>query len=158
MKASTQKKWVPMVGVLVAIIGSFAALMYLSISSFSTDQGPAAPTFNPNQPDEVRHGRTSIPMAKMAEPALSPLGNSKIILRLNRRTRVGKALMTYRGLEGQSTFRLDVIVPELDAKTTYSRKMRMAEARRGFQAGGQHFELLSAGKSKIRLLYHAPPP
>jgi hypothetical protein len=73
-----------------------------------------------------------------------------VILPLGQVTSVGKIKMIYRGLEGDR-INVDVIIPELDPETAYHHSLHESEAKRGLKFGGQDFELISAGDTKLRL-------
>ena len=45
----------------------------------------------------------------------------------------------------------DVIILELDPETAYHHSILESEAKRGLKLGGQDFELISAGETKLRL-------
>jgi hypothetical protein len=73
-----------------------------------------------------------------------------VILPLGQVISVGKIKMIYRGLEGDR-INVDVIIPELDPETAYHHSLHESEAKRGLKFGGQDFELISAGDTKLRL-------
>lgn len=156
MKASMKKKWVPMAGAFLSVFGSFAALMYISVTTFSEGKNqPGSPFFRFHQ-SQTQSAVLPSTQPRSNTPVTHPTDISKLVLGLNRDNVVGKAVLTYRGLEGPSTFRLDVRVPELDAQYTYLHKINIAQARKGFQVGGEHLKLISASRSKIRLLRKVP--
>jgi hypothetical protein len=156
MKASMKKKWMPMLGALLAVFGSFAALMYISITAFSHGvKQPGSPFFRFQQGEQNRL-LSQRPKPASDKPVTHPANVSKIVLDLNRDHAVGKTILTFRGLEGRRTFRLDVRVPELDPSYTYPHKIKIDQARKGFQVGGEQLKLLSAGRSRIRLARQVP--
>jgi hypothetical protein len=61
-----------------------------------------------------------------------------------------KIKIIYRGLE-DDRINVDVIIPELDPETAYHHSVHASEAQRGLTLGGQDFELISAGETKLRL-------
>ncbi|MFY9704830.1 MAG: hypothetical protein WBV95_01980 [Desulfobacterales bacterium] len=73
-----------------------------------------------------------------------------VILSLGLVISVGKIKMIYRGLEGDR-INVDVIIPELDPETAYHHSILESEAKRGLKLGGQDFEVISAGETKLRL-------
>jgi hypothetical protein len=156
MKASMKKKWVPMAGAFLSVFGSFAALMYISITTFSEGPNRSGSSFFRFHQSERQTAGLQNTQLRSHSPLSNASGNSKIVLEINRDQAVGKAILTYRGLEGRSTFRLDVIVPELDAQYTYLHKFDIDQARKGFQVGGEHLRLISAGRSNIRIWRQIP--
>ncbi len=145
-----------MVGVFLSVFGSFAALMYLSITTFSERAGRSGMPFFRIQQGDWRIGDTRKPNKPSHNPITHPTDVSKLLLKLNQKHAVGKAVLTYRGLDGGSNIRLDVLVPELDSQYTYLHKINIDRARKGFQVGGEHLKLISAGRSKIRLARQVP--
>ena len=73
-----------------------------------------------------------------------------VILSLGQVISVGKIKMIYRGLEGDR-INVDVIIPELDPETAYHHSIHETEAKKGLKLGGQDFEVISAGETKLRL-------
>ena len=73
-----------------------------------------------------------------------------VILSLDQVVSVGKIKIIYRGLE-DDRINVDVIIPELDPETAYHHSIHETEAQRGLKFGGQDFELISAGETKLRL-------
>lgn len=157
MKESTKKKWVPMVGALVAVFGSFAALFYLSISAFSGDPNQLNPSFSRFQqtPPAWEVNQSPVLPTPVIKKAPKPATWSKKSLRLDRQEQVGDILVTYRGKQGRA-FRMDVIIPALDPQYTYLRNIQIETARKGFQIGAERFVLRSAGRGKLRLLHYHP--
>ncbi len=158
MKESTKKRWVPMAGAFLALFGSFAALMYLSVYAMpvARSQVPAASFFRFQQPHTPIDGSRKV-LLRINEPQPPIPGWSKSTLSLDREYRVGHTILIYRGLEGRSILKLDAVIPALDPQYTYRMKLSISEAKKGFRRGGDRFVLLSAGKSKIRLLHRATP-
>ncbi|MGD9010378.1 MAG: hypothetical protein PVG41_20815 [Desulfobacteraceae bacterium] len=158
MKESTKKRWVPMAGALMGVFGSFAALMYLSVHNMPTVRPriPSASFIRFQQPDTLADGSDDVLFRFNAPPPPIP-GWTKSTLSLDREYRVGNTIITYRGLEKRSLLKLDAVIPALDPDYTYKMKISISEAKKGFRRGGDRFVLLSAGKSKIRLLHRSMP-
>lgn len=142
----------------MAVFGSFAVLMYLSVSTFARVPNPSNPAFFRFQHIDTASDADSA--LRLARPKIDKLpaasGWSKAVLRYGKKERIGNIVLIYRGKEGGSTFRLDVIVPELDPQHAYLRKIDMAQARKGFQAGNERFKLLSANSFNLRLMHYLP--
>ncbi len=158
MRESTKKRWMPMAGALLALFGSLAASIYLSVHTMPVprSRAPAASFMRFQQPDTLTDGSDDV-LLRINEPPQPIPGWAMSTLRLDREYRVGNSILTYRGLEGRSNLKLDAVVPALDPDYTYKQKISISEAKKGFRRGGDRFVLLSAGKSKIRLLHRSMP-
>jgi hypothetical protein len=158
MEESTKKKWGPMAGVFLAVFGSFAALMYLSIRHLPSAQSRfISPSFSRfQQPQPHADDANDIPERISRRPPPGPVW-VKRTLGLDRQHRVGNILLTYRGLEEGSFFKLDAVIPALDPAYAYKMKLSISEGKKGFRRGGDRFVLLFAGRSKIRLLHRTMP-
>jgi len=69
---------------------------------------------------------------------------------------IGKAKLTYRGLEGSSVCLIDVIIPELDPYRPYKYRLDVETAEKGFRMAGYTFKLVSVGQNAIRLVRETP--
>jgi hypothetical protein len=158
MKESTKKRWVPMAGAFFGVCGSFAALMYLSVHTLPNGRSrvPTPSFIRYQQPETPTDGSDDV-LFRINEPPPPIPGWTKSTLNLDREYRVGNTILTYRGLEKRSWLKLDTVIPALDPDYTYKMKISISEAKRGFRRGGDRFVLLSAGKSKIRLLHRSMP-
>jgi len=83
--------------------------------------------------------------------ALSNPAREKILLALNHEKTIGKSKIIYRGLEGDSKFRIDVVILELDPQAFYGYRFSIDDARQGFRLVGQNFKLISARESAIQI-------
>ena len=77
---------------------------------------------------------------------------ARVILRKNVRTTFGKVDVIYRGIE-KGHLRLDVFIRELDPDYPYRREIDRRTAKNGFRLGRVRFELISAGRSKAKLVW-----
>ena len=75
----------------------------------------------------------------------------KIMLLLDRDTKIGKSKIIYRGLDENAKFKMDVVVLELDPNAFYRYHIPISAAKNGFRLVGQNFRLISARKSAIHL-------
>ena len=57
----------------------------------------------------------------------------------------------YRGLSQSGRFRLDLLIPDLEAGYGYPHHFDVSDARKGFSLGGQRFALTAVGPSVLRL-------
>jgi len=85
------------------------------------------------------------------ERALSGPVKEKILLSLNQEKKFEKSKIVYRGLEGSSAFKIDVVIPELDPNAYYRYRIHIEDAKKGFRLGGQNFKLISARKSAAQI-------
>ena len=81
-------------------------------------------------------------------PAAVP---ERVILKLDQATRIGKADITYRGLESGSKFRIDVVIPEFDPQVFYPYRLFVGETKKGFRLASRKYRLISAHKAYIHL-------
>ena len=82
---------------------------------------------------------------------LSNPSKEKIMLLLDRDTKIGKSKIIYRGLDENAKFKMDVVVLELDPNAFYRYHIPISAAKNGFRLVGQNFRLISARKSAIHL-------
>ncbi len=82
---------------------------------------------------------------------LSNPAREKILLALNHEKTIGKSKIIYRGLEGDSKFKIDVVIMELDPQAFYGHRFSIDDARQGFRLVGQNFKLISARESAIQI-------
>ena len=75
----------------------------------------------------------------------------KILLSLNKEKKFEKSKIVYRGLEGSSTFKIDVVIPEFDPNAYYRYRIHIKNAKKGFQLGGEKFKLISVRKSAVQI-------
>ena len=85
------------------------------------------------------------------ERALSGPVKEKVLLSLNQEKNFEKSKIVYRGLEGSSAFKIDVVIPEFDPNTYYRYRIHIKNAKKGFRLGGQNFKLISARKSAVQI-------
>ena len=94
-------------------------------------------------------GNTS--QREVRERALSGSVKEKILLLINQEKKFEKSKIIYRGLEGSSTFKIDVVILELDPNAYYLYRIHIKDAKKGFRLGGQYFKLISARKSAAQI-------
>lgn len=85
------------------------------------------------------------------ERALSGPVKEKVLLSLNQEKNFEKSKIVYRGLEGSSAFKIDVVIQEFDPNTYYRYRIHIKNAKKGFRLGGQNFKLISARKSAVQI-------
>jgi len=72
-----------------------------------------------------------------------------ITMAIHRARDIGDTVVIYRGLEGSDTFRVDVMIPELDPEVIYPYWFDIQDAKKGFRLAERRFKLLSARKSYL---------
>jgi hypothetical protein len=95
--------------------------------------------------DTVHH---PIAVASDRSPVAVP---RRVILKLDQAARIGKADITYRGLESGSKFRIDVVIPEFDPQAVYPYRFHIGEAKKGFRLARREYRLISARKAYTHL-------
>ena len=83
--------------------------------------------------------------------ALLDAMKEKITLSINQEKKIGKSKIIYRGLEGNSTFKIDVVILELDPNSFYRYRIKIDDAKKGFRLAGQNFKLISTRKSALQI-------
>ncbi len=76
----------------------------------------------------------------------------RVVLQRDIRNSFGKVDLVYRGVE-HDQLKLDVFIRDLDPDYAYRREIDLRAARGGFRLGGVHFELVSAGRTKAKLVW-----
>jgi hypothetical protein len=157
MEESTKKRWFPMAVVFLSVFGSFAALMYMSITTFPAvkDRTSSPPYFRFQQNPVQWEGSQEVREAA-ANPARATAGWTRVTLLLDQENRIGDAILTYRGLGERDTIRIDAVIPDLDSQYTYRHQFALEQANGGFKVGGQRLKLVSAGRYRVRLMHYVP--
>ncbi len=150
-----KKKLLSMLTVVVTIIGSMALLGYLSIR-FLPSSGTSAYT-RPSRDSIADSAANRTPprdwINDTGAPATQPV-KTTYILHKDVHKQIGRSVMTYRGKADGATIKLDVIVLDLDPKVTYSRTIDIARAKKSFHVGNERFELISAGRLRMRVWHY----
>jgi hypothetical protein len=76
----------------------------------------------------------------------------RVVLRRDVKNSFGKVDVIYRGVEDDRLL-LDVFIRELDPGYPYRREIAYRTAKEGFRVGGVRFELISAGRSRAKLVW-----
>jgi hypothetical protein len=76
----------------------------------------------------------------------------RILLRRDEKNSFGKVDVVYRGID-DGHVKLDVFIRDLDPHYPYHRKIAYRTAKEGFHLGGLRFELISAGRTKAKLVW-----
>lgn len=86
-----------------------------------------------------------------ASAHIVPSSPNKVVLVKGRSQTIGKIEMTYRGLDAGAVL-IDITLLELDPQYAYHRKIPRDSARQGFWLAQKHYRMLSAGRSRLRLM------
>jgi hypothetical protein len=101
--------------------------------------------------DFVEEGNFQEPAAAVAMAPAAASFPGRLTLKINERKPVGGVVLIYRGFEPGHRFRLDVMIPAMDAKAFYPRVFGISEARDGFKLADRRFELVSARETFLHL-------
>lgn len=96
-------------------------------------------------------GNVRVAAATGAEPH-SDDPRVRVVLRRDVKNSFGKVDVIYRGIENDHV-KLDVFIRDLDPRYPYRREIPYRSAKEGFRLGGLRFELISAGRTKARLIW-----
>jgi hypothetical protein len=75
----------------------------------------------------------------------------KITLPIDHEKIIGGAKIVYRGLAGNSKFKIDVVILDLDPHAYYGYRLTINDARKGFRLAGNQFKLVSVRKTAIQI-------
>ena len=150
MGSIRQKSWFPITAYLLI---SFSILLVLLLwaETYFPNQSPH---FVPNRSDRSsfwNFGRAPRQSIQYGTTTSIITNQKKIFMRLNQKLLAGNTELFYRGLVGQSEFRIDVIVPELDPQASYPYRFKISEAKKSFRLANRNFKLISAKKAALRL-------
>lgn len=85
------------------------------------------------------------------ERVSSDPGREKIVLQRGEARVLGRGKIIYRGPGRDGTFRMGAVISNLDPEYVYAYEFPVESGENGFRLIGEHFILISAGKSKLRL-------
>lgn len=153
MEDSGQKRW-PVAWVVIAIVGSMSLLGYLSIRFMPSAADTAALSNPRGYPTQQASYSTATPDWVDDTGTLATPVKMEHILHRDIETRIGKAIVTYRGFDGSAKIKLDVVILELDPDVTYSRIIQVDRAKGGFRLGEESFELISARKLRLYVWHY----
>ncbi len=143
-----------MAGIVLLLVGLMSGLFFLSARYMpSSINGTVPAVARHSLPQPISTG-TIAQWNDDAATASVGATKKKVAFILDKCVRIGKTIVTYRGLEGKSKFKLDVIIMDLDPEFVYSRTIEISQARKEFRVGEKHFSLISARRSRLRVWYH----
>ncbi len=145
MKETKRHKWSQAIYYVLASIVFLVLILFVAEMFFPS----TSPELIPNR--DTLSARFISRLMKPPGRALSNPARDKILLALNHEKTIGKSKIIYRGLEGDSKFRIDVVILELDPQAFYGYRFSIADARQGFRLAGQNFKLISARESAIQI-------
>jgi len=144
-----QKKWFSITAYVMAFWGVWALGLYWAETFF-----PNQPSnLIPNQSDRISGRRSSPPGRQNSQKsdAAKIAAQEKLFLLLNQKHSAGKSELIYRGLVGQSAFRIDVIILELDPLAAYPYRIKISEAKKTFRLANRNYQLIDAKKGALHL-------
>ena len=151
MGSIRQKSWFPITAYLMSALG-ILLILFIWAETYFPNQSPH---LIPNQSDQSSRwnfGRAPRQSIQQATTTTVIKNQKKLFVRLNQKLLAGNTELIYRGLVGQSEFRIDVIVPELDPQTSYPYRFKISEAKKSFRLANRDFKLISAKKGTLRFM------
>jgi len=131
----------------------FLGALYFVVEAFfpktSPELSPRDDALSAKFMSNLQSGNTN--QRNVREKALSEPVKEKVLLSLNQEKKFEKSKIIYRGLAGNSAFKIDVVIPEFDPNAYYRYRINIENAKKGFRLGGQNFKLISARKSAIQI-------
>ena len=154
MKDPHDKRW--SIGMVVlTIVGSMALLGYLSIKFLPSAADRSSPA-NPQSGAVQSASYRTAPANWVDDTGISsdrPV-KREVILHRDIDARIGKCIVTYRGLAPGSNIKIDVVILELDPDVSYSRVIDIERAKNGFQLGEENYQLISARKLRLYVWHY----
>ena len=145
MKETKPHKWSQAIYYVLASIVSLVLILFVAEMFFPSTSPELIPKMD-RLSARVMSRLQDTPGGALSNPA-----REKILLALNHEKTIGKSKIIYRGLEGDSKFKIDVVILELDPQAFYGHRFSIADARQGFRLVGQNFKLISARESAIQI-------
>jgi hypothetical protein len=154
MKTTRTNEWLYFLTFALACVVVFSVVYYLFGNLFT-------PAFRQPEPYAAAYSqKTRQDLKRQMESGItsSPKPTEKIEIGINQKIRIGNAFIIYRGLEGRSQFKVDVVVPELDPQAFYPYVLNIGDARKGFRLRNRDFELKAVNEKGIVILLmpHGP--
>jgi hypothetical protein len=97
-------------------------------------------------------------LATRPETYSSDPGRDKIVLALDEGLQIGSERIIYKGLAEGGRFTMAVVLLAMDPEYPYIHNIGIREAKDGFSLVGHRFELISAGRSRVRFWYLKETP
>jgi len=144
MKKMRPRDWLAVLFYTAICLVTLSAILFMAEAFFPKNYD-LSPKFISN-PWRENTNQRGVP-----ERALSGLIKEKVLLSLNKEKKFEKSKIVYRGLEGSSAFKIDVVIPEFDPNAYYRYRINIENAKKGFRLGGQNFKLISARKSAVQM-------
>ncbi len=144
-----QKKWFSITAYVLTFFGVWALSLFLAETYFPNQSS----NLFPRQSDRNSSRRFQPPGRQNSQKAdaAKVAGQEKLFLLINQKQSAGKSELIYRGLVGQSEFRIDVIILELDPKVSYPYRFKITQAKKSFRLADRYYQLISAKKGALRL-------
>jgi hypothetical protein len=144
-----QKSWFSITVYVVTALSVMSLILFFAETYFPSQ----SPNLMPLQGDRLsrwlfsssrRQNSRNADAAETAQP-------KKLFLLINQKQSTGKSELIYRGLVGQSEFRIDVIVLELDPQVSYPHRIKISQAKKSFRLANRNYQLIAAKKGALHL-------
>ncbi len=149
MDTVRRKRWFTITVYVLSFFGVWSLLLFFAETYFPSQSS----NLFPRQGDRISRWLLNYPRWQNSQnaDAAKIAQHEKLFLQLNQKQSAGKSELIYRGLAGQSEFRIDVIIPELDPKVSYPHRIKISQAKKSFRLGNRNYQLIAAKKGALRL-------
>ena len=144
-----QKSWFPAVAYVVSSLIVMALILLIAETYFPSQSS----NLFPRQSDRFTRWlfNSSYWQNSPKAAAANIEQQEKPFFRLNQKMSAGKTELIYRGLLGQSEFRIDVIILELDPQVSYPYRFKISKAKKSFRLANRNYQLIYAKKAALQL-------
>ena len=149
MENIRQKSWFLITAYMVVSLCVLSLILFVAETYFPSQSS----NLFPRQGDRISRWLLNYPRWQNSQnaDAAKIAQHEKLFLQLNQKQSAGKSELIYRGLAGQSEFRIDVIIPELDPQVSYPHRIKISQAKKSFRLGNRNYQLIAAKKGALRL-------
>ena len=151
MNETHPRKWVYLISYLLLTFVSLGLLFFIAEWFFPKTSSELIPNRDALSAIFISRERWNTPSQDTKENAGPHPPKEKLIVQIDQGKTFGKSKIIYRGLDGNSLFKIDVVILELDPHAYYRYRIPIDDARKGFRLAGQNFRLISARTSAIQI-------
>ena len=149
-----QKKWFSITAYVLTFFGVWALSLFLAETYFPSQSS----NLFPHQSDRTSRRLINPSRRQNSQTAdAAKTAQRELFLLINQKQAAGKTELIYRGLVGQSEFRIDVIILELDPQVSYPYRFKISQAKKSFRLANRYYQLIAAKKGALRLKLINPP-